>query len=46
MFKWQDLEDTQRQTFIEMVGFVADWVTGHILDSDVKYIECLIKGDA
>ena len=46
MFKWQDLGDTQGQTFIEIAGFVADWAIGHILDADVKCIECLVKGDA
>lgn len=40
----KDLDDNQEQTLLEIVSFVADWVAGHILVSDMKYKECLIKG--
>lgn len=40
----KDLEDNQGQTLLEIVRFVADWITGHILDSDMKYRECLLNG--
>lgn len=42
----KDLEDNQDQTLLEIVHFVADWVAGHILDTDMKYIDCLTKGGA
>lgn len=39
----KDMEENQNQTLMEMVHFVADWVSGHILDTDIKYKECLIS---
>lgn len=39
----KDLEENQGQTLLEIVNFVADWISGHIMDSDMKYRECLIK---
>lgn len=40
----KDLEENQNQTLMEIVKFVADWIAGHILDTDMKYKECLING--
>ena len=39
----RDLEAEQNQTMTDMVSFVADWVAGHILDTDMKYKACLIS---
>jgi hemerythrin len=39
----KDFEEDQNQTMMEIVRFVADWVAGHILDTDMKYRECLIQ---
>lgn len=39
----KDFEENQNQTMMEIVHFVADWITGHILDTDMKYKECLAK---
>ena len=40
----KDLDENQDQTLMEIVTFVADWISGHILDTDMKYKECFIKG--
>lgn len=40
----KDLEDSQGETFLQLVEFVSDWITGHILGSDMKYRECFLKG--
>jgi hemerythrin len=40
----KDLEDNQGQTLIEIMTFLADWIAGHILGSDMKYRECFKKG--
>lgn len=33
----KDLDEDQGRTMMEIVHFVADWISGHILDTDVKY---------
>jgi hemerythrin len=42
----KDLEEGQADTLMALVHFVADWVTGHILDTDMNYRECLKRGMA
>ncbi|NTV89461.1 MAG: hemerythrin family protein [Clostridiales bacterium] len=37
----KDLEASQKEAMTEIISFLSDWITGHILDSDTKYIECL-----
>ncbi len=39
----KDLEKGQYETILEIVGFVADWIGGHILKSDFAYRDYLIN---
>ncbi len=40
----KDLDGSQGETFLQLVDFVTDWITGHILGSDMAYRECFLKG--
>ena len=33
----KDLEGKQNEVLMEIVAFVADWITGHILNTDFQY---------
>lgn len=37
----KDLEGNQNETLMEIVKFVADWISGHILKSDMGYKDYL-----
>lgn len=37
----QDVDQFQNKVAFEMLGFVADWIERHILDTDFKYKEYL-----
>lgn len=37
----KDLEENQGEAMLEIVNFVADWVGGHILQSDMGYKDFL-----
>jgi hemerythrin len=37
----KDLDIDQNDTLMEIVKFVADWITGHILESDMGYKDYL-----
>lgn len=39
----KDMEENQDKTLTEIVVFVADWIAGHILDTDMKYRDCLTQ---
>ncbi len=39
----KNIDNEQGETIIEVVKFVADWVTSHILKSDMKY-SAFLKG--
>jgi len=32
-----DLEDNQNEALMKIITFVADWISGHILKTDMKY---------
>lgn len=35
----KDLEDRQSEAIMELITFVADWITSHILKTDMQYKE-------
>lgn len=35
----KDIEGAQNDAIVEMLSFVADWITSHILKTDKEYIE-------
>lgn len=37
----KDLEDQQNEAIMELISFVADWITSHILKTDFQYKEFL-----
>jgi hemerythrin len=37
-FENSDIDRDQQQSMLKMVSFVADWITSHILKTDVQYI--------
>lgn len=40
----KDLDNSQREAFFQLLDFLSDWITGHILGSDKEYRECFLKG--
>jgi len=32
-----DFDDKQSESLMQMIKFIADWITGHILKTDMKY---------
>lgn len=32
-----DIDNNQNEALLELINFVADWITGHILKSDMEY---------
>jgi len=36
-----DIEEDQEKVMLEMVTFIADWISGHILQTDKNYREIL-----
>jgi len=37
----EDIEEDQEKVMLEMVEFIADWISGHILKTDKNYREIL-----
>lgn len=37
----KDIDDQQQETVGELLNFIADWIAGHILQTDMKYKDFL-----
>lgn len=37
----KDIDSAQQQTIIDVMTFIADWISGHILNTDHKYAAAL-----
>ncbi len=33
----KDLEKNQKETILELISFVSDWITGHIMKTDMRF---------
>lgn len=36
-FEREDLDENQRATIMELVAFISDWISNHILNDDMQY---------
>lgn len=39
----KDLENEQNEAVIDMISFITDWISSHILKSDKKYVEFFLS---
>jgi hemerythrin-like metal-binding domain len=39
----KDLENEQTEAVVDMISFVTDWISSHILKSDKKYVEFFLS---
>jgi hemerythrin len=33
----KDIDEAQREAVLELIGFISDWIAGHILKTDMNY---------
>ncbi|HHY77212.1 MAG TPA: hemerythrin family protein, partial [Clostridiales bacterium] len=38
-FESQDIDERQSEAINELIRFISDWISGHILKTDMKYRE-------
>ena len=38
-FESRDVDDMQKETILDLLAFVSDWIAGHILKEDMAYKE-------
>jgi hemerythrin len=37
----KDIEDSQHEVLLKLMNFLSNWITGHILEEDMKYVPYL-----
>lgn len=37
----KDIDKNQKEAILELISFVSDWITGHIMKTDMRYRESL-----
>lgn len=35
----KDIDEEQKEAVMELIGFISDWISGHILKTDMQYKE-------